>query len=270
LRIVLLPDILTLPSVTRATDEHRDRVVVAGSHGAIYAGHVAAKAGMRAVILNDAGLGKDRAGIAALRYLDALGFPAATVSSDSARIGDGDDMAVRGVISHVNETAAALGCRVGESAAAAAAHLDAAALFRREPLPYHEARHALVTAPGRPEVWTLDSVGLVRAEDVGQIVVTGSHGGLLAGEAASAIKVDARAVVYNDAGVGIDSAGISRLPALDARGIAAATVAAATARIGDGRSTYESGRLSHVNETARSLGVEPGLRVHTFVQLVSQ
>ena len=263
------PHILTLPSVTRATDEHRDRVVVAGSHGAIYAGYVAAKARMRAVILNDAGLGKDQAGIAALRYLDALDFPAATVGSDSARIGDGDDMAARGVISHVNEAAAALGCVVGERCADAAARLLAAPPCRHEPPPYHEARHAIATAPGRPQAWTLDSVGLVRARDVGQIVVTGSHGGLLAGEAASAIKVDAHAAVYNDAGVGIDGAGISRLPALDARGIAAATVAAASARIGDGRSTYESGRLSHVNETAKARGAEPGLSVDDFIQLVS-
>ena len=50
--------------------------------------------------------------------------------------------------------------------------------------------------------------------------------------------------------IGIDEAGVSRLPALDARGIAAATVSAAGARIGDARSTYEDGVLSRVNTRA--------------------
>ena len=45
------------------------------------------------------------------------------------------------------------------------------------------------------------------------------------------------AAVYNDADFGVDDAGISRLPALDARGIAGACVSAWSARIGDGQST---------------------------------
>ena len=40
------------------------------------------------MILNDAGVGRDEAGIAALAYLDALGIAAATVSHESCRIGD--------------------------------------------------------------------------------------------------------------------------------------------------------------------------------------
>lgn len=42
------------------------KVLVAGSHGGIIAAHLGAKAGVHALILNDAGLGKDRAGIAAI------------------------------------------------------------------------------------------------------------------------------------------------------------------------------------------------------------
>ena len=40
----------------------------------------------------------------------------------------------------------------------------------------------------------------------------------------TALKYDVRCALYNDAGIGKDAAGTSRLPALDARGIAAATV----------------------------------------------
>ncbi len=61
------------------------------------------------------------------------------------------------------------------------------------------------------------------------------------------------------------TAGISRLPALDARGIAAATVSAASARIGDARSTYEDGIISRVNARAAALGLREGISAREFV-----
>ena len=82
-------------------------VVVNGSHGGVYAAYVAAKLGVAAAIFNDAGVGRDKAGIAGLDYLAALGIPAAAVGHLSARIGDGADMTARGVITHVNPPAAA-------------------------------------------------------------------------------------------------------------------------------------------------------------------
>ncbi|MBC8240929.1 MAG: hypothetical protein H8E30_10700, partial [Alphaproteobacteria bacterium] len=118
--------IVTAASVTKLGPEHVGQVLVCGSHGGVYAGYLAAKAGVRAVILNDAGGGLEDAGFSSLVYLDALGRPGATVSHDSARIGDGDDMAARGVISHINQTAAALGCAVGQSAGACAEAMRAA------------------------------------------------------------------------------------------------------------------------------------------------
>ena len=77
-----------LDSITKLTDDHRGQVVVAASHGAEYAAYLAAKGGVRAVILNDAGVGKDRAGISGLPYLDAIGIAAATIGYRTARIGD--------------------------------------------------------------------------------------------------------------------------------------------------------------------------------------
>ena len=53
-----------------------------------------------------------------------------------------------------------------------------------------------------------------------------------------------------------------------ARGIAAATVAAASARIGDARSTYEDGILSRVNARAAALGIAPGNSAREFVAIV--
>src|SRR5690606_40606565 len=94
-----------LDSITRLTPAHAGHVVIAASHGAVYAGYCAAAGSVRAVILNDAGVGKDRAGIGALDWLDALGIAAATADAQSCRIGDGGDMMSSGVISFVNAQA---------------------------------------------------------------------------------------------------------------------------------------------------------------------
>ena len=67
-----------------------------------------------------------------------------------------------------------------------------------------------------------------------------------------------RLVFFNDAGIGADRAGVASLPILDFEGIAAATVAAVSACIGDGKSTLTQGVISAVNETAHRLGVRVG------------
>ncbi len=60
------PAIRVADSVTRLGSEHVGAVLIAGSHGGIYAAWLAAKAGLRAVILNDAAVGLECAGIAGL------------------------------------------------------------------------------------------------------------------------------------------------------------------------------------------------------------
>ncbi len=262
--------IVTAASVTKLGPEYVGQVLVCGSHGGVYAGYLAAKAGVRAVILNDAGGGLEDAGFSSLVYLDALGRPGATVSHDSARIGDGDDMAVRGVISHINRTAAALGCAVGQSAAACAEAMRAAPAPSGEAPVYEEARFRFSKEDETPAIWGIDSASLLRPEDAGQVVLTGSHGALLGGEAASAIKYDVLACAFNDAGVGCDDIGISRLPALDLRNIAAVTVDCQTARIGDARSMWRSGIISHLNKTAAALGVSVGDDLQIFASKARQ
>jgi uncharacterized protein YunC (DUF1805 family) len=260
-----LPSILIADSITRVGPEAPGSVVVNGSHGGIYAAYVAAKLRVGAAIFNDAGGGRDNAGIAGLDYLEALGVPAAAVGHDTARIGDGSDMMARGVITHANRTATALGCRNGMTCRDASLALQKAARSGREPPPALEAAFLLITEP--PAVWALDSASLVDAGHAGAIVVTGSHGGLLGGRPDTALKYDVLSALFNDAGIGIDEAGVSRLPALDARGIAAGTVAAASARIGDARSTYEDGILSRINTRAAALGIAPGMAAREFVTI---
>ena len=261
-----LPSILTADSITRVGAEAAGAVVVNGSHGGIYAGYLAAKLRVAATVFNDAGVGRDRAGVGGLDYLANLGIPAAAIGHDTARIGDGADMIARGVITHANPQAIALGCRSGMRCRDAAICLQRASSSGPEPPPALEAAFLLISEP--PALWALDSASLVGAEHVGAIVVTGSHGGLLGGRPDTALKADLLAALFNDAGIGIDEAGVTRLPALDARGIAAATVCAASARIGDARSTYEDGILTRVNSHATAFGIAPGISAREFVAII--
>jgi hypothetical protein len=259
------PGILVADSVTRLGPEHVGTVLVAGSHGGVYAAWLAIKARLRAVILNDAGVGLQRAGIAGLDYLDGFGMAAATIGHDTARIGDGADMARRGVVTHVNAAASRLGCAAGQDCMAVARRMIASRLPTTLPAPLDEARYLVRSGPGEPQVWALDSASLVRPEDAGQIVLVGSHGG---GPAANALKADCLAAIFNDAGTGIDAAGIARLPALDARGIAAAAVRADSARIGDGRSTWDTGIVSAVNARGVAMGGRVGMTAQELVRHV--
>jgi hypothetical protein len=257
-----------LDSITKLTETHRGQVIIAASHGAEYAAYLAAKGGAVGVILNDAGVGKDNAGISGLPYLNAQGIPAATIGHRTARIGNGADMIERGTISHVNDVAASLGCTPGQTCEVCAGKMRSAPATTSSPPAQSEHRILLRHVPGEPEVWGLDSISLVLPGDKEHIVISGSHGEALGGKPETALKYDAIAAVFNDAGIGIDNAGLSRLPALDSRKIPAATVSAESARIGDGRSIYEDGVISCVNETAAALGAAVGMRTPEFVERV--
>ena len=258
---------VTLDSVTHLTDEHRGAASYCASHGGSYAGYYAAKMGVGAVILNDAGIGRQRAGVAGLDLLAKLGVAAAAVSHRSARIGDGADGVARGELSTVNEVAAVMGLKAG-MACRQALEILAGQTLRPSPAPtaIDEARYEDEQA-GREgvKVVIVDSASLVTPEDAGDIIVTASHGGLLGGKPETAIKYPVFASVYSDADRGIDDAGVSRLPALDERGIAGACVSAFSARIGDGRSVYEDGFISAVNETAARRGGRIGQSCRAFV-----
>src|SRR6202162_1466410 len=101
--------IVIADSITRIAEEARGAVVVNASHGGIYAAYLAAKLQAVAAIFNDAGVGRDCAGIAGLDYLQQFGIAAATVGHDTARIGDGADMMASGVVTRANGLAVPLG-----------------------------------------------------------------------------------------------------------------------------------------------------------------
>jgi hypothetical protein len=258
---------LVLDSVTVFPPDARGRAAIAASHGGVYAAYLAAKTGIKAVILCDAGVGRERAGIGGLDYFDRLGVPAAAIGHRSARIGHGRDCAERGIITYANNAAVAAGIAAGMSARDALERLDRADL---PPCPVppamDETRHRLGEAEaGGVRVHAIDSAGLVLPEDEGHIVATGSHGALLGGKPETAIKIPVFAAIYNDADFGIEDAGIARLPVLDGRGIAGACVSAWSARIGDGQSTYRDGFVSAVNARARRCGAEIGISAQELV-----
>ena len=261
--------VLAAESVTELGAEVKGAVLVAGSPGGLIACYLGASAGAHALVLNDAGVGLDGAGIAGLAQLDAIGMAAATVSSLSARIGDGKDSLARGVISHVNRAAAGAGLVVGMPVREAVRMLCCAPPPHSLPLPYTEGRWRVGTR-GATEIWALDSVGKLVPEDDGRILLIGSHGGLHGGRIDSALNIHgcpvaARAAAFNDAGGGIDDAGFTRLPALDARGVPGVTVSAASARIGDGRSMLETGVVSRCNQAALHSGAAVGMSVREWV-----
>ena len=255
-------------SITKLGPQFRETVLVAGSHGGRYCGYLAALAGLRGVILNDAGVGMDSAGIGSLDYLQPLGVAAATVAHTSARIGDGADMLERGRISHCNAVANALGCTIGQTCRDAAHAMRRGKVFEGDVPRYEESRIMLQEAPVR--VIACDSASLVEPGDADAVIVTGSHGGSLAGRPDYGLAVQARGAVFNNAGVGIDQAGIQRLEILDRAAIPAATVNAETARIGDACSAWERGIISHINTQAAKRGVTVGMTVPAFAELLGR
>ncbi len=107
--------VLLLDSITWVDAGDAGQIVISGSHGGRSAGEYAILFPLALCCLNDAGVGKDRAGIVALDMLDERGGPGVAFSHDSARIGEARDAWEHGVISHCNPRAAALGFKAGRS-----------------------------------------------------------------------------------------------------------------------------------------------------------
>ncbi len=91
-------------------------VIVSGSHGGVSAASFVVDHPHRPLIVffNDAGIGKDDAGIAGLPMLEAIGVAGCAYSHVSARIGEAADGLANGVVSHVNGPARAMGIQAGD------------------------------------------------------------------------------------------------------------------------------------------------------------
>ncbi|MEM1160674.1 MAG: hypothetical protein AAGJ28_07050 [Pseudomonadota bacterium] len=257
-------DICILDSITDADAADRGAVVASGSHGGIYPAAVASQAGIRAVAFNDAGRGLEDAGIEGVLKLGEVGMAAIAADCMTAPIGDANALLSKGVVSVVNAVAEELGIAPGQDVQSAMVVLKNAPQPTSLLAKVAEARRRATLENGL-EVELLDSASLVGHEDIGRIVVTGSHGALIGGDPSRALKAQARIAVYNDAGGGIGGTGYTRLPALESAGIAAVTVAASSAKIGNARSALQTGIISAMNAPAGDLGAKKDLRLKTWL-----
>lgn len=112
--------VLLLDSITEIRQGDAGSVVISGSHGGLSAASYAVPVPLAICFFNDAGIGKDEAGIAGLALLD---YPAAAYSHISARIGDPLDGWSHGLLTSVNGPAQAAGISAGMTVAEAAKRL---------------------------------------------------------------------------------------------------------------------------------------------------
>jgi hypothetical protein len=124
----------------------------------------------------------------------------------------------------------------------------------------------VVETVGGHRIVAVDTIAHVKPEDGGQVIMTGSHGGISSGEYAG--KVSIKAVFFNDAGIGKDEAGIASLPYLEKKGILAGAVSHHSAIIGNALETWHQGVISAVNPMAAKAGFVVGEPVSNAVRRV--
>ena len=111
---------------------------------------------------------------------------------------------------------------------------------------FHQGFQPVHPAP----ILAAESVTELGGEVRGAVLVAGSHGGLIASYLGA--KAGAHALMLNDAGGGLDQAGIAGLAWLDGIGMAAATVAHTSARIGDGADSLARGVITTTSAPSNS------------------
>ena len=118
-----MPQLVLLNSISDLRDDAHGDWVVSGSHGGTSAAAFVLRCAQRPALVcfNDAGVGKEGAGIAALVLLQAQGVAAVAYSHESACIGSAQDAWTHGRISAHNAAAQALGAQVGQAVSELAA-----------------------------------------------------------------------------------------------------------------------------------------------------
>jgi len=235
--------------------------------------------GVRAVFLNNAGVGKNQAGISGLPYYAAEGILACAVDNYSAEIGVARDTWESGIISHTNVIADKIGIKIGDSVQNAVdkiiINLNSNFIFQKEKnVVIHSEeksnkadlkKQIQIQIDGKTITIT-DSITFLNESNIGDIVVCGSHGGVSAGHYAQ--KFHLKAVIFNDAGIGKNNAGIKSLDSLSAAGILACTVDCMSAEIFNGRDVLENGVITVCNQLATSRNINVKMTVKEAVKCI--
>jgi hypothetical protein len=114
----------------------------------------------------------------------------------------------------------------------------------------------------------IDSVSELCSKHKNLWIFCGSHGGLNAAQ--HALSYEINGIVFNDAGIGKDDAGVAGLKLCEQFSVPAACVACNTARIGEGKETFEYGIISRVNSPALSLGISVGIPCKQVIELLTK
>lgn len=259
-------NVSVMDSISFAGPNDIGQAVVTGSHGGTSAGGYAAQTHVGLLVANDAGFGRDDAGTAGLRQLAEHGIPAVAAAHTSARIGDGEDTWLHGIVSFTNQAAADLGATVGDSVQEAVTGLiQEGALARGDtvasPAQIPPMHRSVMQLPDGRTVLILDSMSQVADDDRNHLIIAASNGGHASG--AVAVLAQCRCVIWNDAGNGKDAAGTDGLSMAEEADIAAATVGHQSARISDGVDTWRHGVISAINSTAARAGLRVGQPVQS-------
>ena len=247
--------IVVMDSMTYVDERNSaDDVLIAASYfGAMPVCHWVLPVRPRGVIAQEAGGGKNMAGLSGLWSLDGHGIPGAATETASCRISDGADMYENGVIAHVNASAQRRGVKPGMTAAEAAALMLQAAQDEGE----HPAAREVVFEGEGGRILALGSTSFISGANAGDVICAGSAFSAPSADYAAPYAISG--LICNDAGLCKDDSGIAGLAVMEARGIPAAAVSAASAEIGEGLSTYWHGAVSAMNAPAQSLGVTVGM-----------
>lgn len=280
----MIPEgIVLLDSLGDLQVSNTSPILVCGSHcggNRDLAKHVS-NCQVKAVFLNNAGIGKNEAGTRGLAHYAAEGVLACAVDNYSAEIGISQDTWDSGIISHINTLAAEAGIKVGNSVQEAVAHIspsvndlssNPADAITEDPSEGEEkASKGDLKKQSQMQVdevtiTVADSITFLNENNAGDIVVCGSHGGASAGHYAQKRKV--KAVFFNDAGIGKNDAGVKSLDSLNDSGILACTVDCMSAEIFNGQDVLSNGIITVCNQLAKAAGIREKMTVVEAVKSI--
>lgn len=237
---------------------------------------------VKAVFLNNAGIGKNQAGISGLSHYEAANILACAVDHNSAEIGVARDTWESGIISHTNTLAAEAGIQPGDLVQEAVAkiinsipptsstqeneNLESLTNEKKDNTGKPDPKKQFQTQINGVSITVADSITFLNESNSGDIVVCGSHGGVSAGEYAQ--KHQLKAVFFNDAGIGKNNAGIKSLDTLSDAGILACTVDCMSAEIFNGQDILDNGIISVCNQLAKSGNIKEKMTVKEAIQYI--
>jgi uncharacterized protein YunC (DUF1805 family) len=235
---------------------------------------------VKAVFLNNAGVGKNKAGISGLSHYDAENILACAVDHYSAEIGVARDTWESGIISHTSTLAEKVGIKIGDTVKEAVARIinliDMAGstqknknfesfINEKEDNSNKVAlKKQIQTQIDGVSITVADSITFLNENNEGDIVVCGSHGGVSAGHYAQKHRL--KAVFFNDAGIGKNNAGIKSLDSLSDAGILACTVDCMSAEIFNGQDILDNGIITVCNQLAKSRNIKEKMTVKEAIK----